>query len=116
MAGGPFPRGLMRRGEPLLAALLVLAVAGFGLLDGRFLSAGNLASIAQQSAVIAIVAFAMTAVILARGIDISVGSTLAFAGIAGALVFRASGSSAARASSPAHPAPASSTSTSRCPA
>ena len=41
---------------------------------------------------IAIVAFAMTAIIIARGIDISVGSTLAFAGVAAGLVHLATGS------------------------
>ncbi|MDQ0470810.1 ATP-binding cassette domain-containing protein [Labrys wisconsinensis] len=87
--------GIARRNELLLALLLLAALAGFGLADARFLAPGNLASIARQSAVIAIVAFAMTAVIIARGIDISVGSTLAFAGIAAAGVYGATGSSAA---------------------
>ncbi|MCX5512822.1 ABC transporter permease [Kaistia algarum] len=85
---------LMRRNEPVLILLLVLALALFGLIDPRFLGFDNLSSIARQSAVTAIVAFAMTAVIIARGIDISVGSTLAAAGIVAGLAFQASGSAA----------------------
>ncbi|MDT3379758.1 ATP-binding cassette domain-containing protein [Labrys neptuniae] len=72
--------------------VFVLAVVVFGWIDPRFLTAGNFVSIAQQSSVIALIAFAMTAVIIARGIDISVGSTLAFAGVAAGLVHAASGS------------------------
>ena len=83
---------LFRRNEPVLVAVLVLAVAVFGAIDPRFLTAGNFVSIAQQSAVIAIIAFAMTAVIIARGIDISVGSTLAFAGVAAGLTADATSS------------------------
>ncbi|MFV0334998.1 MAG: ATP-binding cassette domain-containing protein [Tropicimonas sp.] len=83
-----------RGNEAILFGLLVLAVAVFGMIDARFLSASNLLSIAQQSAIIAIVAFAMTAVIISRGIDISVGSTLAASGIAAGLAYAATGSAA----------------------
>ncbi|MGH6858709.1 MAG: ATP-binding cassette domain-containing protein, partial [Phyllobacterium sp.] len=68
------------------------AVAIFGWIDPRFLSTGHLLSIAQQSAVIALVSFAMTGVIIARGIDISVGSNLAFSGVVAGLVYTATGS------------------------
>lgn len=83
---------LLRHNEPVLVVVLVVAISVFGWIDPRFLSAGNFVSIAQQSAVIALVAFAMTAVIIARGIDISVGSTLAFAGVAAGIVFASTGS------------------------
>ncbi len=86
---------LFRRNEPVLVVVLAMAVAVFGWIDPRFLTAGNFVSILQQSAVIALVAFAMTAVIIARGIDISVGSTLAFAGVAAGLVFVSTGSAVA---------------------
>nr|WP_237351972.1 ATP-binding cassette domain-containing protein [Rhizobium sp. ACO-34A] len=85
---------LLRHNEPVLIVVLAVAIAVFGWIDPRFLSAGNFVSIAQQSAVIALVAFAMTAVIIARGIDISVGSTLAFAGVSAGIVFAATGSAA----------------------
>lgn len=83
---------LLRRNEAVLIIVLILAVAVFGWIDPRFVTSGNFLSIAQQSAVIALVAFAMTAIIIARGIDISVGSTLAFAGVAAGIVYAATGS------------------------
>ncbi|TSD86399.1 ATP-binding cassette domain-containing protein [Mycobacterium sp. KBS0706] len=76
----------------VLAGLILLVLVGFGLAGPRFLSFANLVSIGQQTAVIAIVGFAMTAVIIARGIDISVGSTLAIAGIVAAQAYGATGS------------------------
>ncbi|MGU3401223.1 ATP-binding cassette domain-containing protein [Brucellaceae bacterium D45D] len=82
----------LRRNEPVLMIVLAIAIAVFGWIDPRFLTVGNFISIAQQSSVIALVAFAMTAVIIARGIDISVGSTLAFAGVMAGLVYAATGS------------------------
>lgn len=71
------------RRSPLLV-LIVLAVAVFGLLRPSFLGLTSFLAIGQQIAVTAVIAFAMTAVIIARGIDISVGSTLSVAGMVGA--------------------------------
>ena len=64
---------LFRRNEPILIVVLIVAVAVFGAVDARFLSTGNIVSILQQSAVTALIAFAMTTVILTKGIDISRG-------------------------------------------
>ncbi|SDH97493.1 ATP-binding cassette domain-containing protein [Alloyangia pacifica] len=87
----PIP-ALLKRNETVLFLLLALAVAVFGLIDPRFLAPTNLVSIAQQSAIIAIIAFAMTAVIISRGIDISVGSMLAASGIVAGLMLATTGS------------------------
>src|SRR5262245_62561899 len=65
-----------------LVALCILIAA----LEPRFLSAGNLAGVARQTAVITIMAMGMTVVMVSGGIDLSVGSTMAVAGIAGAFV------------------------------
>ena len=63
----------------LLALILVLA-----LLSDRFLTLGNLFNILQQIAVLATLALGVTAVIITRGIDLSVGSVLALgAAVAG---------------------------------
>src|SRR5918996_5377198 len=72
----------------LLATTIVVAL-GFGVVKPGFLDPDNLLDIGQQSAVIAIVAFAMTAVIIARGIDISVGAVLAAAGILAGTAYEA---------------------------
>ena len=83
---------VLAHNDLVLVVLLAACLAGFGAVDPGFLAFGNLFSILQQTAVIAVVAFGMTALIIARGIDISVGSTLAMAGILGALAFGHSGS------------------------
>ena len=80
------------RDELLLLVLIALAVAGFTLARPEFLTLSNLLNIGQQSAIVAIVAFGMTGVIIARGIDISVGGTTAAAGIVAALILAATGS------------------------
>ncbi len=53
-----------------------------------FLSADNLLNIANQIAVIAIMAIGMTMVIIAGGIDLSVGSLLALSAVLGTLLIR----------------------------
>jgi ribose transport system ATP-binding protein len=61
----------------------------FGLARPDFLTFSNFLNIGLQTAVISIIAFAMTCVIVARGIDLSVGSTVAVAGVVGALALQA---------------------------
>src|SRR5213083_728379 len=51
------------------------------ILSPYFLTVSNLLNIAEQTSIIAIVAVGMTFVILTAGIDLSVGSVLAFAGV-----------------------------------
>ena len=69
--------------------ILVLLVVAVSLWTPNFLKPGNLANIAAQTAVIAIVAMGQQLVILTRGIDLSVGSNLALATVIGAWVFQA---------------------------
>ena len=52
-----------------------------------FLSTGNLGNVLAQTAVIALLAIGQLLVILTRGIDLSVGSSMALAAVVGALVF-----------------------------
>lgn len=75
---------LIKRFVPFLSlvALCILIAA----LEPRFLSAGNLASVVRQTAVITIMAMGMTIVMVSGGIDLSVGSVLALSGVTGALV------------------------------
>jgi ribose transport system permease protein len=71
-----------------LVALCVLIAA----VEPKFLSAGNLAGVARQTAVITIIAMGMTVVMVSGGIDLSVGSSMALAGVAGALLMAAGAS------------------------
>lgn len=67
----------------ILISLVLLCVV-FTLLNERFMTVANLTNILQQVAVVAIAAFGMTWVILLGEIDLSIGSIIAVAGMAGA--------------------------------
>lgn len=64
-----------------LIALLGFLIVVFGLLNPVFVSSQNLLNILDQTSIIGIVALGMTLVILTGGIDLSVGSIVAFSGI-----------------------------------
>lgn len=66
----------------LMAGVLVVIALVFNVLsDGIFLSPENLYNIAQQTAVVGILATVMVLIIVARHIDLSVGSVLGFVGV-----------------------------------
>lgn len=66
----------------IMSIVLVAMALAFHIATGNFLSPENLYNIAQQSAVVGIVAAAIGLVIVARQIDLSVGSVLATVGVA----------------------------------
>ena len=74
--------------------IVILVVLGgiLSLTVPAFLSTRNLSNILAQTAVISVVAMGQHLVILTRGIDLSVGSNLALASVAGALTYQATGS------------------------
>lgn len=66
----------------LMGAVLVVTALVFNVLSGGlFLSPENLYNIAQQTAVVGIVATVVVLVIVARHIDLSVGSVMGFVGV-----------------------------------
>ncbi len=66
----------------LMSTVLVVIALVFNILsDGIFLSAENLYNIAQQTAVVGILATIMVLIIVARHIDLSVGSVMGFVGV-----------------------------------
>ena len=66
----------------LMGAVLVLIALVFNMLTGGiFLSPENLYNIAQQTAVVGIVATVVVLIIVARHIDLSVGSVMGFVGV-----------------------------------
>jgi ribose/xylose/arabinose/galactoside ABC-type transport system permease subunit len=78
-------RRLFNEGGVFFALLLVLLL--FGLLIGpRFYAAANLELMARHAAVVCVVAFGMTMVIAAGGIDLSVGSLVALSTVVTALL------------------------------
>lgn len=64
-----------------LLILFVLIVVIASLASDKFLSTRNVFNLLQQSSIVGVVAIGMTFVILLAGIDLSVGSVMAFAGM-----------------------------------
>jgi ribose transport system permease protein len=75
---------LLRLGPVLILGVLVLVMSN---LSPVFATTQNLGNVLSQTAVIAILAIGQLMVILTRGIDLSVGSTLALSAVVGATVF-----------------------------
>ena len=75
---------------PFISLALLFAVLSIA--SPYFLTGTNLASVIRQTAVINIMALGMTLVIVSGGIDLSVGSILAFAGVLGTMTMVETGS------------------------
>ncbi len=73
--------------RPVLIMIVFIIVAEC--LSRKFLTVNNIMNVLNQTSMNAILALALTTVILTGGIDISVGSTLAFSGAAAAWLLRA---------------------------
>jgi ribose transport system permease protein len=87
---------LVRRAGPFLGLLLVCAV--FAVLIGpQFFRPGNLELVARQTAIVCTAALGMTMVIVAAGIDLSVGSIIALSTVVIALLLKRDLSPAAAA-------------------
>lgn len=69
---------------PLIFLLLLMGV--FAIMEPRFLSSINLFNVMRQISITGLLAIGMTFVILTAGIDLSVGSLLAFCGLVAAAV------------------------------
>lgn len=92
IARGERPRGVpwknAGRFAPLMFLLALMAV--FSALEPRFLDPTNLFNVMRQISITGLIALGMTFVILTAGIDLSVGSVLALAGIVAAAVAKGS--------------------------
>ncbi len=82
-------RGAVR--ESGIALALVLLVGAFSLLSPLFLTTGNISNILTQIAINVILAVGMTFVILIGGIDLSVGSVMAFCAVVAGTVLKLPG-------------------------
>ena len=81
--GGP----ALRKLAPFAPVIFLVAMMiVFAVLEPRFLSSINLFNVMRQISITGLVAIGMTFVILTAGIDLSVGSLLALAGLAAAIV------------------------------
>jgi ribose transport system permease protein len=80
------PSGARLQEYTLLAVIVALIVVGSVLKPETFPTADNFRAIFTQSSVVGVIAIGMTLVIATSGIDLSVGSIVAAAGIAGGLL------------------------------
>jgi ribose transport system permease protein len=95
-------RGAGHRGLKLVLAamelgpvvILVLLVVLLGVVSDVFLSLENVGNVLKQSAVVCVLALGQLVVVLTRGIDLSVGSTLSLSAVVGAIAWRGQGSAA----------------------
>jgi ribose transport system permease protein len=74
-----------------IAAVVIFLI--FGMLNGNFLTAGNLRDIAVSASVNAIIGLGITFVIITGGIDLAVGSIASFVGIVSATLMVNAGTS-----------------------
>jgi inositol transport system permease protein len=79
-----FAFSFLARFAPLIFLLLLMLV--FAIMEPRFLSSVNLFNVMRQVSITGLLAIGMTFVILTAGIDLSIGSLLAFAGLVAAAV------------------------------
>ena len=72
--------------KSVLPVILVLMLAGFALVERRVLSQANLVNILIQASYLTVFASAQTVVILTRGFDLSLGTTVSMVSVVAALV------------------------------
>ncbi|MCS7088180.1 MAG: ABC transporter permease [Thermoflexales bacterium] len=87
-------RRVLQRPETSIVILLLLLSAVLSQSSDVFLTPGNLFNILRNNADIAIAALGVTLVIIAGGIDLSVGSTMAFSGLVAAMAVSLGGTTA----------------------
>ena len=83
---------LMRRREASVALMILLLFAFLSVANEFFLTPRNLLNVGRQASVVAIIALGEALVIIARGLDLSVGSVLGLSALNAAFVARATGS------------------------
>ena len=87
-SGFPSILAMLSRYAP--AVCLVLLMIVFAILEPSFLSPLNLFNVMRQISIEGLIAIGMTFVILTAGIDLSVGSLVAVAGLAAAILAKGS--------------------------
>lgn len=76
----------------VLVGLIVIASVGFGLANENFFSLTNIGILLRSIAVLFLLSMGMTFIMLTGGIDLSVGSNVAFSGGVGVIALTATGS------------------------
>lgn len=77
--------------EFLMVVILLVMIIGITLLNPRFITINNLLNLLTQTSIFGILALGLLLVIISKGIDLSVGSVLAFAGVVAGSVSQVTG-------------------------
>jgi ribose transport system permease protein len=77
--------GSVGRNLGLVVALLVIVIVGVITSSSTFLDIGNVLTILRQASIVGVISIGMTLVIIAGGIDLSVGSVMGLASVVAAL-------------------------------
>lgn len=93
-SGLTFVRGLGRHREASVFAMLAAVAIYLSFASDYFLEPRNLLNVGRQASVVAIVALGQALVIIARGIDLSVGSVIGLSAVVAAVLMRDTGSEA----------------------
>ena len=88
---GPWIRNLAKDRYVVLTLVMTMLIIFFTAINPRMLRLSNLMNVAQQTSVLALLAIGMTFVILTGGVDLSVGSNIAFSGAAAVIIANATG-------------------------
>ena len=80
--------GLFRAGPALALLFVILVFAVLTDAQGRYLSSFNLRIVLSQTVIVAVGAIGMTMIVISGGIDLSVGASIALAGVITALGIR----------------------------
>ena len=78
--------GILKQRETLLAVLVIVLIGGVGLQEPVYIQSKSLGNLLVESAVLVMLALTQMFVIITRGIDLSVASTLALSGMIAALL------------------------------
>ncbi len=89
--GAPALRSLLRHREASVLIMLLAIAVFLAFSNEYFLSSRNLLNVGRQASVVAIVALGQALVIIARGIDLSVGSVIGVSAVVAAVVLQATG-------------------------
>ncbi|MDX0436354.1 ABC transporter permease [Sinorhizobium medicae] len=87
-----FIRNLGKHREASVLAMLAAVAIYLSFASDYFLEPRNLLNVGRQASVVAIVALGQALVIIARGIDLSVGSVIGLSAVVGAVLMRDTGS------------------------
>lgn len=91
MTGSTVVRFVRTRREATVLAMLILVFIGLTFASEFFLTGRNLSNVARQISVVGIVALGQALVIIAGGIDLSVGSVIGLSAVTGAIVSATTG-------------------------